>query len=122
MACQVAAQRARLGQTDRAEGQRHTGVTEGQMTYQGTPSTVPPVYSNSPGQYPNLPSQSTRSTICQRPLGRHSLLKETPSLTLFRLLSRAHSLSLSTPRRVYHTQSLAIEVAVRGRGEESLAP
>jgi len=38
---QVAAARARLGQTDRAEGQRHQGVTEGQMKYQGTPSTVP---------------------------------------------------------------------------------
>jgi len=38
---QVAAARAQLGQTDRAEGQRHQGVTEGQMKYQGTPSTVP---------------------------------------------------------------------------------
>jgi nitrite reductase (NO-forming)/hydroxylamine reductase len=39
---QVAAQRAQTGQVDRAEGERHTGVTEGQMKYQGTPSTVPP--------------------------------------------------------------------------------
>ncbi|NKI35366.1 c-type cytochrome [Wenzhouxiangella sp. XN79A] len=39
---QVADQRASLGQTDRAEGQRHTGVTEGEMKYRGAPSTVPP--------------------------------------------------------------------------------
>ncbi|AKS41141.1 cytochrome D1 domain-containing protein [Wenzhouxiangella marina] len=39
---QVAEARTRLGQTDPAEGQRHPGVTEGQMQYQGTPSTVPP--------------------------------------------------------------------------------
>jgi nitrite reductase (NO-forming)/hydroxylamine reductase len=37
---QVAAQRVALGQADRAEGQRHTGVSEGQMKYQGAPSTV----------------------------------------------------------------------------------
>jgi len=39
---QVEAQRAQTGQVDRAAGQRHTGVTEGQMRYQGTPSQVPP--------------------------------------------------------------------------------
>ena len=48
---------------------------------------------------------------------RHSL-----TLSLSPSLSRPHTLSLYTPRRVYHTQSLAIEVPVRGRGEESLAP
>jgi len=37
---QVAAQRVVLGQADRAEGQRHTGVTEGQMKYQGAPSPI----------------------------------------------------------------------------------
>ena len=37
---QVGDKRVELGLTDRAEGQRHQGVTEGQMKYQGTPSPV----------------------------------------------------------------------------------
>ncbi len=39
---QVAAQRVQTGQVDRAEGERHSGITEGQMKYQGTPTNVPP--------------------------------------------------------------------------------
>ncbi len=38
---EVAALRAELGQEDRAAGQRHPGATEGEMTYQGTPSPIP---------------------------------------------------------------------------------
>ncbi|RFF32897.1 nitrite reductase [Wenzhouxiangella sediminis] len=37
---QVAAQRAQLGQEDRAEGQRHPGATEGEMAYRGSPSPI----------------------------------------------------------------------------------
>ncbi|MFU8877566.1 MAG: cytochrome D1 domain-containing protein [Wenzhouxiangellaceae bacterium] len=37
---QVADKRVELGLADRAEGQRHTGATESQMAYQGTPSPV----------------------------------------------------------------------------------
>jgi nitrite reductase (NO-forming)/hydroxylamine reductase len=37
---QVAAQREELGATDRAEGQRHPGATEGEMAYRGTPSPI----------------------------------------------------------------------------------
>ena len=39
---EVAALRVKLGQEDRAEGQRHTGATEGELRYQGTPSPIPP--------------------------------------------------------------------------------
>ena len=35
---EVAALRVKLGREDRAEGQRHTGATEGEMRYQGTPA------------------------------------------------------------------------------------
>ncbi len=38
---EVAGLRVKLGQEDRAEGQRHTGATEGEMRYQGTPSPIP---------------------------------------------------------------------------------
>ena len=38
---EVAALRVKLGHEDRAEGQRHTGATEGEMRYQGTPSPIP---------------------------------------------------------------------------------
>ena len=38
---EVAALRVKLGQEDRAEGQRHTGATEGELRYQGTPSPIP---------------------------------------------------------------------------------
>jgi nitrite reductase (NO-forming)/hydroxylamine reductase len=39
---QVASKRMQTGQVDRSAGERHTGVTEGQMKYQGTPTNVPP--------------------------------------------------------------------------------
>jgi len=39
---EVAALRVKFGQEDRAAGQRHTGTTEGEMRYQGTPSAIPP--------------------------------------------------------------------------------
>jgi nitrite reductase (NO-forming)/hydroxylamine reductase len=39
---EVAAMREELGQTDRAAGERHTGATEGELRYRGTPSAVPP--------------------------------------------------------------------------------
>ena len=38
---EVAALRTKLGHEDRAEGQRHTGATEGELRYRGTPSAVP---------------------------------------------------------------------------------
>ena len=38
---EVTALRAKLGREDRAEGQRHTGATEGELRYQGTPSAIP---------------------------------------------------------------------------------
>jgi nitrite reductase (NO-forming)/hydroxylamine reductase len=38
---EVAALRIKLGHEDRAEGQRHTGATEGEMRYRGTPSPIP---------------------------------------------------------------------------------
>ncbi len=38
---EVAALRAELGQADRAAGQRHTGATEGELRYRGTPSPIP---------------------------------------------------------------------------------
>ncbi len=38
---EVAALRTELGQTDRATGQRHTGATEGELRYRGTPSPIP---------------------------------------------------------------------------------
>jgi len=38
---EVAALRTKLGHEDRAEGQRHTGATEGEMRYRGTPSPIP---------------------------------------------------------------------------------
>ncbi len=38
---EVAALRTKLGREDRAEGQRHTGATEGELRYQGTPSPIP---------------------------------------------------------------------------------
>jgi nitrite reductase (NO-forming)/hydroxylamine reductase len=38
---EVAALRVKLGHEDRAEGQRHTGATEGEMRYRGTPSPIP---------------------------------------------------------------------------------
>ena len=41
-ASEVAALRVKMGQQDRAEGQRHTGATEGELRYQGTPSAIPP--------------------------------------------------------------------------------
>ncbi|MEO0998762.1 MAG: cytochrome c, partial [Pseudomonadota bacterium] len=37
---EVAALRAELGQEDRAAGQRHTGATEGELRYRGTPSPI----------------------------------------------------------------------------------
>jgi nitrite reductase (NO-forming) / hydroxylamine reductase len=37
---QVNEQRVELGLTDRAEGQRHTGASEGEMAYRGAPSPV----------------------------------------------------------------------------------
>jgi nitrite reductase (NO-forming)/hydroxylamine reductase len=37
---EVAALRVKLGQEDRAAGQRHTGASEGEMRYQGTPSPM----------------------------------------------------------------------------------
>ena len=40
-ASEVAALRTKLGHEDRAEGQRHTGATEGEMRYRGTPSPIP---------------------------------------------------------------------------------
>ena len=39
---EVAALRVALGQEDRASGQRHTGATEGELRYRGTPSPIPP--------------------------------------------------------------------------------
>lgn len=36
----VATERQRLGKSDRAQGERHPGATEGQMAYQGAPSAV----------------------------------------------------------------------------------
>ena len=39
---EVAALRVKMGQQDRAEGQRHTGATEGELRYRGTPSAIPP--------------------------------------------------------------------------------
>ena len=39
---EVAALRVQLGQEDRAAGERHTGATEGEMRYRGTPSPIPP--------------------------------------------------------------------------------
>ena len=39
---EVAALRAELGQTDRAAGERHTGASEGELRYSGTPSAIPP--------------------------------------------------------------------------------
>ncbi|MBT8097489.1 MAG: c-type cytochrome, partial [Woeseia sp.] len=38
---EVASLRASLGQQDRAEGERHTGATEGEMRYKGAPSAIP---------------------------------------------------------------------------------
>jgi nitrite reductase (NO-forming)/hydroxylamine reductase len=38
---EVAALRAELGQGDRAAGERHTGATEGELRYRGTPSAIP---------------------------------------------------------------------------------
>jgi len=37
---EVAALRVELGQEDRAAGERHTGVTEGEMTYEGAPTAM----------------------------------------------------------------------------------
>jgi len=37
---EVTALRAELGQTDRAEGERHTGTSEGEMRYRGSPSAI----------------------------------------------------------------------------------
>jgi nitrite reductase (NO-forming)/hydroxylamine reductase len=37
---EVTALRAELGQTDRAAGSRHTGTTEGELTYRGAPSAI----------------------------------------------------------------------------------
>jgi len=39
---EVAALREELGQQDRAAGERHTGTTEGELRYQGTPSAISP--------------------------------------------------------------------------------
>ncbi len=39
---EVAALRRELGQQDRAQGERHTGASEGELRYQGTPSAIPP--------------------------------------------------------------------------------
>ena len=39
---EVAALRAKLGQSDRAAGERHTGATEGEMRYRGTASAISP--------------------------------------------------------------------------------
>jgi nitrite reductase (NO-forming)/hydroxylamine reductase len=39
---EVAALRAELGQGDRAAGERHTGATEGELRYRGTPSAISP--------------------------------------------------------------------------------
>ncbi len=39
---EVAALRVELGQSDRAAGQRHTGATEGELRYRGTPSPIAP--------------------------------------------------------------------------------
>src|SRR5690606_28643317 len=36
----VSQERERLGRTDRAEGERHPGVTEGEMAYGGAPLTI----------------------------------------------------------------------------------
>ncbi len=41
-AAEVAALRSELGQEDRAQGERHTGATEGEMRYKGAPSAIPP--------------------------------------------------------------------------------
>ena len=37
---EVAALREELGQSDRAEGERHTGTSEGEMRYRGSPSAI----------------------------------------------------------------------------------
>jgi nitrite reductase (NO-forming)/hydroxylamine reductase len=39
---EVAALRAELGQGDRAAGERHTGATEGELRYRGSPSAISP--------------------------------------------------------------------------------
>ena len=39
---EVAALREELGQEDRAAGERHTGATEGELRYRGTPSAIVP--------------------------------------------------------------------------------
>ncbi|MBT8079098.1 MAG: c-type cytochrome [Gammaproteobacteria bacterium] len=39
---EVAALRVKLGQSDRAAGERHTGATEGELRYQGTASAISP--------------------------------------------------------------------------------
>ncbi|NND83325.1 MAG: c-type cytochrome [Gammaproteobacteria bacterium] len=39
---EVAALRAETGKTDRAEGERHAGTSEGALRYQGTPSAIDP--------------------------------------------------------------------------------
>ena len=39
---EVATLRADLGQSDRAAGERHTGATEGELRYRGTPSAILP--------------------------------------------------------------------------------
>jgi len=39
---EVAALRVQLGREDRAEGQRHTGASEGELRYRGTPSPISP--------------------------------------------------------------------------------
>lgn len=76
---QVAAQRAQLGQTDRAEGQRHPSVTEGQMKYQGTPTTVPPGEMITTPGAPDISEQEfaqSQQLYFERCAGCHGVLRK----------------------------------------------
>jgi nitrite reductase (NO-forming)/hydroxylamine reductase len=76
---QVNDKRVELGLTDRAEGQRHQGVTEGEMKYRGTPS---PIEGGSMVTTPGAPALSqeefdhSQQLYFERCAGCHGVLRK----------------------------------------------
>ncbi|MEX1266733.1 MAG: cytochrome D1 domain-containing protein, partial [Woeseia sp.] len=91
---EVAALREELGQGDRAEGGRHTGTTEGEMRYRGTPSPIDAeqtrqVRSDGGAEMTEAEYQTATKLYFERCAGCHGVLRKgatgkplTPDITV----------------------------------------
>ncbi len=91
---EVTALREELGQQDRAAGGRHTGTTEGELRYQGTPSTITaeqtrPVLSSAGPTLTEQEYQTSTRIYFERCAGCHGVLRKgatgkalTPDITV----------------------------------------